>query len=66
MLKDKLGGVVYHADNTSAWCREIADEIKQKLKGMGLERYKFVVQVGHYNLSIPFQPNFKPLKPSVP
>lgn len=45
VLKEKLTGVVYHADNTSLWCREISDEIKQKLKGLGLERYKFVVQV---------------------
>uniref|UniRef100_A0A7S0SLD6 Tctex1 domain-containing protein 2 n=1 Tax=Mantoniella antarctica TaxID=81844 RepID=A0A7S0SLD6_9CHLO len=45
VLKDKLEGVVYHADNTSLWCREISDEIKHKLKTMGLERYKFVVQV---------------------
>ena len=45
VLRDKLTGVVYHGDNTSLWCREISDEIKQKLKTLGLERYKFVVQV---------------------
>jgi hypothetical protein len=39
VLKEKLTGVVYHADNTSLWCREISDEIKQKLKGLGLERW---------------------------
>ncbi|KAK3277962.1 hypothetical protein CYMTET_14067 [Cymbomonas tetramitiformis] len=45
VLKAKLTGVVYHADNTSTWTREIADDIKLKLKEMGLDRYKFVVQV---------------------
>ncbi|GAQ87618.1 hypothetical protein KFL_003650090 [Klebsormidium nitens] len=45
VLRSKLTGVQYHADNTSGWTTEIADEIKTKLKGLGLERYKFVVQV---------------------
>jgi len=48
VLKAKLSNVTYHGDNTSLWCREIADEIKGKLKTMGLERYKFVVQVGSH------------------
>ena len=33
VLKERLTGTVYHADNTSAWSREIADDIKQRLKG---------------------------------
>lgn len=33
VLKTRLTGAVYHADNTSSWAREIADDIKQKLKG---------------------------------
>mmetsp|Transcript_29700 Transcript_29700/g.41018 ORF Transcript_29700/g.41018 Transcript_29700/m.41018 type:complete len:118 (-) Transcript_29700:83-436(-) len=45
VLKAKLNNVTYHADNTSTWTREIADDIKLKLKDMTLERYKFVVQV---------------------
>eukprot|EP00873_Tetraselmis_striata_P018810 jgi/Tetstr1/439074/TSEL_027564.t1 len=45
VLKAKLTGVVYHADNTSTWAREIADEIKSKLKEEGWSRYKFVCQV---------------------
>ncbi|KAK9808628.1 hypothetical protein WJX72_000840 [[Myrmecia] bisecta] len=45
VLKQKLTGMQYHADNTSAWAREIADEIKASLKGEGWSRYKFVVQV---------------------
>jgi hypothetical protein len=35
VLKARLTGAVYHADNTSSWAREIADDIKQKLKGEG-------------------------------
>lgn len=45
VLKSKLNNVSYHADNTSTWTREIADDIKIKLKEMNLDRYKFVVQV---------------------
>eukprot|EP00959_Pyramimonas_sp_CCMP1952_P146944 3075678-Pyramimonas_sp.AAC.1 len=45
VLKTKLTNVTYHPDNTSTWTREIADDIKGRLKEMGLERYKFVVQV---------------------
>jgi len=45
VLKAKLTNVTYHADNTSTWTREIADDIKMRLKELGLERYKFVVQV---------------------
>jgi hypothetical protein len=45
VLKSKLTGVAYHADNTSTWAREIADEIKSKLKDEGWKRYKFVCQV---------------------
>jgi hypothetical protein len=41
----QLANVKYHADNTSTWTREIADDIKMKLKELALERYKFVVQV---------------------
>lgn len=33
VLRSKLTGVQYHADNTSGWTTEIADEIKTKLKG---------------------------------
>ena len=34
VLKQKLSGVTYHADNTSTWVREIADEVKARLKGV--------------------------------
>lgn len=47
VLAAKLTGVHYSADDTSVWTREIADEIKVKLREMEpkLDRYKFVVQV---------------------
>uniref|UniRef100_A0A7R9VVV9 Dynein light chain n=1 Tax=Chlamydomonas euryale TaxID=1486919 RepID=A0A7R9VVV9_9CHLO len=45
VLKERLTGAVYHADNTSAWAREIADEIKAKLKEEDWPRYKYAVQV---------------------
>lgn len=45
VLKARLTGAVYHADNTSSWAREIADEIKQQLKSEDWPRYKYAVQV---------------------
>jgi len=45
VLKAKLDGKTYHPDNTSTWTREIADDIKLRLKELNLERYKLVVQV---------------------
>lgn len=45
VLKERLNGAVYHADNMSAWTREIADDIKQRMKNEGWLRYKFAVQV---------------------
>ncbi|WIA21402.1 hypothetical protein OEZ86_009047 [Tetradesmus obliquus] len=45
VLRSKLTGAAYNADNTSTWTREIADEIKQKLKSEDWPRYKFAVQV---------------------
>ena len=40
MLKEKLFGASYHAENSSAWAREIADEIKARLKGVGRTKFK--------------------------
>ena len=34
VLREKLTGVTYHADNTSLWAKEIADLIKSRLKGV--------------------------------
>ncbi len=32
VLRSKLTGAAYNPDDTSAWAREIADEVKQQLK----------------------------------
>ncbi|KAI9208817.1 flagellar inner arm dynein light chain [Polychytrium aggregatum] len=45
ILVDRLTGIVYHPDSCSQLSREIADEIKNKLKELDLSRYKFVVNV---------------------
>eukprot|EP00879_Flechtneria_rotunda_P021275 GHRR01022415.1.p1 GENE.GHRR01022415.1~~GHRR01022415.1.p1 ORF type:complete len:128 (+),score=27.37 GHRR01022415.1:405-788(+) len=45
VLKSKLTGALYNPDNTSAWSREIADEINRRLKAEGWPRYKYAVQV---------------------
>lgn len=45
ILKTRLTGTTYHADNTSAWAREIADDIKNALKDEDWPRYKYAVQV---------------------
>jgi len=45
VLKRRLAGVAYHADTTSTWAREIADEIKQALKEKDWQRYKYIVHV---------------------
>jgi hypothetical protein len=33
VLRAKLGGATYQPDSASAWSREIADEVKRRLKG---------------------------------
>ena len=43
-LNEKLGGHKYHVDKAAKMCKEITDTVKAKLKEMGWERYKFVVQ----------------------
>lgn len=45
VLRRKLSGAAYHMDNTAAWSKEVADEIKQELKEKDWPRYKFVVHV---------------------
>ncbi|KAJ3052061.1 Tctex1 domain-containing protein 2 [Rhizophlyctis rosea] len=45
ILNDRLEGATYHPDTCSQWTREIADEIKNRLKELELQRYKFVVNV---------------------
>nr|KAJ3421103.1 Tctex1 domain-containing protein 2 [Polyrhizophydium stewartii] len=45
VLADRLTGATYHPDTCSQWTREIADEIKNKLKELELPRYKYIVHV---------------------
>lgn len=45
ILKSKLSSITYNSDTCLAYSREIADEIKQKLKTLDYSRYKFVVDV---------------------
>ncbi|KAK3094501.1 hypothetical protein FSP39_002578 [Pinctada imbricata] len=45
ILNEHLTGKNYDAEETTEWSRQIADEIKVKLKELGYDRYKFIVQV---------------------
>jgi tctex1 domain-containing protein 2 len=45
VLQAKLHTVQYHADHSSTLAREIADEIKHRMKEEDWPRYKYVVQV---------------------
>ncbi|XP_064615030.1 dynein light chain Tctex-type protein 2B-like isoform X2 [Liolophura sinensis] len=45
VLIDKLSGKSYDAEETTELTRSISDDIKLKLKDIGYDRYKFIVQV---------------------
>ncbi|GFR77579.1 Tctex1 domain-containing protein 2 [Elysia marginata] len=45
VLGEMLSGKTYNAEETTSWTKDISDTIKKRLKDMGHERYKFVVQV---------------------
>lgn len=45
VLNEHLSGKSYDAEETTEWTRRISDDIKLKLKDLGYDRYKFVVQV---------------------
>jgi len=45
VLDTKLNNLTYSPEHTSTWTREIADEIRNKLKELNLPRYKYMVQV---------------------
>jgi len=45
VLKDRLIGKKYSQTETGTWTKEIASQIKTKLKELELKRYKFLVQV---------------------
>ncbi|KAK7483857.1 hypothetical protein BaRGS_00024874 [Batillaria attramentaria] len=45
VLTDQLAGKTYDPESTTEWTKNISDTIKSKLKDMGYDRYKFIVQV---------------------
>ena len=45
VLRERLKGAEYSPDTMSEMTKEIAEDVKSRLKAMGLNRYKFVVQV---------------------
>ena len=45
VLDGHLKGQTFVADHTADWTKGIANEIRDKLKGLGLDRYKYLVQV---------------------
>ena len=45
VLHAKLEKAVYHAEQTALLTKQVADEIKDRLKELALPRYKLVVQV---------------------
>ncbi|TPX59086.1 hypothetical protein PhCBS80983_g02712 [Powellomyces hirtus] len=44
-LMDRLTGATYNAESCSQWTKEIADDIKNRLKELDLPRYKYIVNV---------------------
>ena len=45
ILNEELSGKVYDIDVTSEWSKRISETIKDKLKTLEYDRYKFVTQV---------------------
>ncbi|TPX36570.1 hypothetical protein SmJEL517_g01271 [Synchytrium microbalum] len=45
VLQSRLAGATYDQTQCSTWTREISDEIKNRLKELDLQRYKFAVNV---------------------
>ncbi|KAH9512396.1 Tctex1 domain-containing protein 2 [Bulinus truncatus] len=45
VLGEKLTGVTYSSEDSTALTKDIADTIKFKLKELNYDRYKFIVQV---------------------
>lgn len=40
-----MSGKQYNSEEATSWSKHISDTVKEKLKDLDLERYKFVVQV---------------------
>ena len=45
VLDSHLKGQTFVADHTAEWTKGIANEVRDKLKGLALGRYKYLVQV---------------------
>ena len=45
VINDLLVGKAYEADLVAGWCKTISDGIKVRVKEMGYDRYKIVVEV---------------------
>ncbi|XP_074658086.1 dynein light chain Tctex-type protein 2B-like isoform X2 [Tubulanus polymorphus] len=45
VLSEHLSGKEYNGEEATDWSKIISDEIKSRLKDMGYDRYKFIVQV---------------------
>ncbi|KAL3901253.1 MAG: hypothetical protein SGCHY_000747 [Lobulomycetales sp.] len=45
LLQERLQGATYHPDTASQWTKEIADDLKLRLKELNLPRYKYVCNV---------------------
>lgn len=45
VLNEELSGKIYNANEAGKWTKHISVLIKDKIKQLGYERYKFIVQV---------------------
>jgi len=44
VVQEYMSGKVYDAEAVGAWSQDISNQVKTRLKEMGYDRYKFVVQ----------------------
>ncbi|KAJ9581303.1 hypothetical protein L9F63_023518 [Diploptera punctata] len=44
-MSDELTGKTYTPENAEMWTKKIATDVRNKVKELGLKRYKFMVQV---------------------
>lgn len=45
VMNDELGGKKYTVEEAEVWTKNIATSVRNKVKGLGFKRYKYVVQV---------------------
>jgi len=43
--KSLLANATYSSDNAAEWTKEISDGVRDRLRDLGAERYKYIVQV---------------------